>query len=140
MPKESVEEGAGWDAIKAGASKIGQGIAQGARTIGGNITNKVTADKLNTAWTRAGSPTDSNAVADIIRKAGVDDSIIAQSMTAAGIEAPTPTAQPAAGAGSRVEPTMTSKWEDSINGLGDASPEEKKAAIAAVMALRSRSK
>ena len=136
MPAEQeVDEGAGWDAIKAGASKIGQGIAQGARTIGGNITNKVTADKLNSAWTKAGSPTDSNAVADVIRKAGVDDSIITQSMTAAGIEAPA-----AASDGARVEPTMTSKWEDSINSLGDASPEEKKAAIAAVMALRSKSK
>lgn len=69
-------EGPLWDKIKSGAkslvSKTGQKIAQ----IGKNITTKVTADKLMTAWKAAGSPTDSDAVADIIKKSGVSDQVI----------------------------------------------------------------
>jgi hypothetical protein len=37
-----------------------------------------------TAWKQAGSPTDSDAVAAIMKQAGVDDGIIASSMKAVG--------------------------------------------------------
>jgi hypothetical protein len=54
-----------WDTIKNKAA-----------TVGKNLTTKVTADKLNTAWMKAGSPTDSAAVAKILQDAGVDTEII----------------------------------------------------------------
>ena len=41
------------------------------------MTTKVTADKLNSAWKKAGSPTDSDAVANILRQQGVDDKVLA---------------------------------------------------------------
>jgi hypothetical protein len=54
------------DAIKGALSKAGK-----------NLTTKVTADKLNKAWKAAGSPTDSDAVADVLRKGGVSDQVLA---------------------------------------------------------------
>jgi len=56
-----------WDTIKNKAA-----------TIGKNLTTKITADKLNSAWKKAGSPTDSDAVANILRQAGVDDTVISK--------------------------------------------------------------
>jgi serine/threonine protein kinase len=44
---------------------------------GKNLTTKITADKLQKIWNKAGSPTDSNAVADLLRTAGVSDEILA---------------------------------------------------------------
>jgi hypothetical protein len=63
---------------------LGTTIANKAQTVGTNLTTKVTADKLMTAWKKAGSPTDSDAVAAIMKQAGVDDAIIASSMKAVG--------------------------------------------------------
>ena len=72
------------DAIKKGASAVGGALKKGAAavgakaaTVGKNITTKVTADKLMSAWKKAGSPTDSDAIADVLRSAGVRDDIIA---------------------------------------------------------------
>lgn len=67
-----------WDRVKGAAGAV----ANKAQTVGTNLTTKVTADKLMTAWKRAGSPTDSDAVAKIMKQAGVDDAIIASSMKA----------------------------------------------------------
>ena len=61
------------DAIK----KAGSAIAKKAKTVGKNITTKVTADKLNKAWKKAGSPTDSNEIAKILRQQGVSDQVLA---------------------------------------------------------------
>lgn len=47
-----------------------------AKTKGKNLTTKVTADKLNSAWQAAGSPMDSDAVSDILKGAGVNDKVI----------------------------------------------------------------
>lgn len=69
-----------WDKVKGAAGAL----ASKAQTVGKNITTKVTADKLMTAWKKAGSPTDSAAVAKIMKQAGVDDAIIASSMKAPG--------------------------------------------------------
>ena len=69
-----------WDRVKGAAGAV----ANKAQTIGTNLTTKVTADKLMTAWKKAGSPTDSEAVAAIMKQAGVDDAIIASSMKAVG--------------------------------------------------------
>ena len=41
-----------------------------------NLTSKVTADKLNSAWKKAGSPMDSNAVAELLKAQGVADTVI----------------------------------------------------------------
>jgi LysM repeat protein len=71
-----------WDKVKGAASKAAGVVANKAQTVGTNLTTKVTADKLMTAWKRAGSPTDSDAVAAIMKQAGVDDAIIASSMKA----------------------------------------------------------
>ncbi len=58
-------------------------------TKGKNLTTKVTADKLMQAWKKAGSPTDSEQVAQILGSAGVAPDIIANTYKAAGIPAPT---------------------------------------------------
>lgn len=73
-----------WDKVKGAASKAAGAVANKAQTVGTNLTTKVTADKLMSAWKRAGSPTDSDAVAAIMKQAGVDDAIIASSMKAVG--------------------------------------------------------
>jgi hypothetical protein len=91
-------------AVATGAAKgavdktkaLGTTIANKAQTVGTNLTTKVTADKLMTAWKKAGSPTDSDAVAAIMKQAGVDDAIIASSMKAvSGQSAPADSAAPA---------------------------------------------
>ena len=72
------------DALKKGAAAVGGAIKKGASAVAGkaaqvgkNITTKVTADKLNKAWIKAGSPTDSDKIADILRQAGVSDDVLA---------------------------------------------------------------
>jgi hypothetical protein len=82
-----MSEGIG-DALKGMAGKAAGKLQQ----VGTNLTTKVTADKLMSAWKSAGSPTDSNAVAEILRKAGVSDDIINSTYTSMNIEAPTPAA------------------------------------------------
>ncbi len=47
-----------------------------AKTKGRNLTTKITADKLNSAWQKAGAPTDSNAVADFLKTQGVADTVV----------------------------------------------------------------
>jgi hypothetical protein len=60
------------DAIKGAAGKA----MDWAKTKGKNLTTKITADKLNSAWQKAGSPTDSNAVADFLKAQGVADTVV----------------------------------------------------------------
>lgn len=61
------------DKIKGAAGAVGKKLA----TVGSNLTNKVTADKLNSAWQKAGSPTDSDDVYNVLTSAGVDPAVIA---------------------------------------------------------------
>ncbi|MGY8865828.1 MAG: hypothetical protein ACKVJK_09370 [Methylophagaceae bacterium] len=74
-PLYSIKKGAATagGAIKKGATAVGAKAAK----VGKNMTTKVTADKLNSAWKKAGSPTDSDAVANILRQQGVDDKVLA---------------------------------------------------------------
>lgn len=65
--------------------------------------NKVDASALMKAWKKAGSPTDSNAVAKILADGGVDQSVISNSFNEIGVEAPTGTV---ASEPEKVEPTM----------------------------------
>lgn len=44
---------------------------------GKNLTTKVTASKLNSAWKKAGSPTDSDELADFLGKQGVNQEVVA---------------------------------------------------------------
>jgi hypothetical protein len=60
------------DAIKGFANKA----VDKAKTVGTNLTTKVTADKLNSAWQKAGSPTDSNELADFLYKQKINPEII----------------------------------------------------------------
>jgi hypothetical protein len=67
-----IQEAGAWNAVKGAAGKAAGAIA----TAGHNLTTKVTADKLQSAWKKAGSPTDSGAVKQIITGAGVDAGIV----------------------------------------------------------------
>lgn len=58
---------------KAAGSAVGYAAKKA-----GNLTTKVTADKLMSAWKKAGSPTDSNEVAEFLKGQGVVDDIVAQ--------------------------------------------------------------
>lgn len=78
------------DAIK----KAGSAIANKAKTVGKNITTKVTADKLNKAWAKAGKPTDSDEIANILRQQGVSDQVLAPVYKQLGAKLP---AAPATG-------------------------------------------
>ena len=55
--------------------------------------NKVDASKLEKAWTKAGSPTDSEAVSQILAKAGVSNDLITQAFKNLGIDLPAVSAQ-----------------------------------------------
>ena len=67
------------------------------KTKAGNVTNKVTADKLQQAWKKAGNPTDSGQVAAIMVGAGVPQETVDQVFQNLGLPAgsSTPTQAPA---------------------------------------------
>jgi hypothetical protein len=79
---EQLNEGPIWDKVKAGAGKLAAAAGQKISTVGTNLTTKITADKLNSAWTKAGSPTDSEALAKFLKSQGVDDAVISQTFKA----------------------------------------------------------
>jgi lipopolysaccharide biosynthesis regulator YciM len=60
------------DAIKGLAGKV----MNKARTVGTNLTTKITADKLNSAWQKVGSPTDSEELKKFLTGQGVDATAI----------------------------------------------------------------
>ncbi len=64
------------DAIKGLAGKAAGAVAGKAKQIGANLTTKVTADKLNSAWQKAGSPTDSEQLKAFLGKQGVSPEVI----------------------------------------------------------------
>ena len=96
------------DALKKGAAAVGGAIKRKAAQIGKNITTKVTADKLNKAWAAAGKPDDSDAIADILRKSGVSDEVIAPIYKQMGATLPTApkSAQPAPAQGGTSAPAQ----------------------------------
>lgn len=58
-----------WDSVKTA-------VANKAQQVGKNLTTKVTADKLMSAWRSAGKPTDSVQLADFLKQQGVPDAVI----------------------------------------------------------------
>jgi len=79
---EQLNEGPVWDKVKSGAGKLAAAASQKISTVGTNLTTKITADKLNSAWSKAGSPTDSAALAKFLKSQGVDDAVISQTFKA----------------------------------------------------------
>jgi hypothetical protein len=73
--------------IKQGVKKTAGAVSAQAQRIGHNITTKNTADKLQRAWKSAGSPTDSEAIKDLLIAQGIDASIVDNSLKAMNIDA-----------------------------------------------------
>ena len=84
--------------------------------------NKVDASKLQKAWEKAGSPTDSEAVAKILQSAGVDPAVISKAFTDMSLPAPAGKVEPALD-----KPVNTKDLMDKIKALG---PEEQKQVLA----------
>jgi hypothetical protein len=68
---QQLDEGV-WDSIKGAAGKA----ADWAKTKGKNLTTTITADKLNSAWQKAGAPTDSEELKQFLTAQGVEAGII----------------------------------------------------------------
>jgi hypothetical protein len=83
VARENITEGP-MDAIKGFAGKAMDKI----KTVGTNLTTKVTADKLNSAWQKAGNPTDSDELAQFLEKQGVNADIVKQVYGSLKIPAP----------------------------------------------------
>jgi hypothetical protein len=75
-----------WDKIKSKASDIGK-----------NLTTKVTASKLASAWKSAGSPTDSTELSNFLTKQGVNPEVINKTYSDMKLQQPSaaPAAEPA---------------------------------------------
>jgi hypothetical protein len=86
------------------------------KTKGANLTNKVTADKLNTAWKKAGSPMDSDKLAQILQSAGVDQPVIDQAY--AGLKIPAPAAVPTDA--TNADPAQSNNQAPADNSYDDA--------------------
>lgn len=76
------------DAVKGAVGKAASAVANKVSKVGKNLTNKVTADKLNAAWKKAGSPTDSDKIAALLKQAGVSDTVIASTYQSLNIPTP----------------------------------------------------
>jgi hypothetical protein len=92
---QQLNEGPIWDKVKGVAGNAWQREKEFAtkgidklKTVGKNLTTSVTADKLNSAWKKAGSPTDSKEVAKVLTTAGVSDDIVKTVYTDLKIPAP----------------------------------------------------
>jgi ribosomal protein L12E/L44/L45/RPP1/RPP2 len=68
---QQLDEGV-WDSIKGAAGKA----VDWAKTKGKNLTTTITADKLNSAWQKAGAPTDSEELKQFLTAQGVEASVI----------------------------------------------------------------
>jgi len=60
------------DAIKGAAGKAADWVGKKAT----NLTTKITADKLNSAWQKAGSPTDSEELKKFLTQQGVESNVV----------------------------------------------------------------
>jgi len=86
---------------EAGITAVFEGLGDYFKTMGKNLTNKVTVDKLKSAWQKADMPDDSEQIAALLQKAGVGKAVINGIFKNMGIPtagAGGTTATPAAGA------------------------------------------
>ena len=67
-------------------SKAAGAVAKQIGTTAGNLANKVTADKLMSAWKAAGSKTDSNDIYEFLKSQGIDETVLTDAFKAAGIK------------------------------------------------------
>lgn len=85
---EQLNEGPLWDKLKDQGKKAAAAAKDKAAEIGSNLTNKVTASKLNAAWKKEESPTDSNELAEFLKRQGISDDVIQQVYQTMNIEMP----------------------------------------------------
>lgn len=71
-----------FDAIKGAVGKA----MDWAKTKGKNLTTKITADKLNSAWQSAGAPTDSAELEKFLAAQGISDQVIKQTFQSMKID------------------------------------------------------
>ena len=77
-----------WDSVKSAVKgAVGKGVAA-AQTMGHNLTTKTTADKLKTAWEKAGSPLDSDKLYAFLQSQQIDPNVITQAFTTAKVSPP----------------------------------------------------
>ena len=121
---------------KGGISALGGALKKGAKAVAGGIksaakqvTTKVTAEKLMSAWKKAGSPTDSAEVYDVIKGLGVADDVIKGTYDSMKIEVPAKTDAPdadkddnAADAETNADAPTDSTAGDSGSAPGDDTP------------------
>lgn len=72
VEQKTLIEGPMTDTIQQSAKSLASKIG----TAGKNLTTKVTADKLYSAWQKAGSPTDVAELQNFLKTQGIDDTII----------------------------------------------------------------
>ena len=106
-------------AIKKGAQAVGKAMKPGLDVAKGaikgaakQVTTKVTAEKINSAWKKAGSPTDSDEIYDIIKGLGVGDDVIKGTYDSMQIKPPAGTEEPANDTAGVEEPTDASTPTD----------------------------
>ena len=68
---QQLDEGV-WDSVKGAAGKA----VDWAKTKGKNLTTTITADKLNSAWQKAGTPTDSEELKQFLTAQGVETGVV----------------------------------------------------------------
>lgn len=82
--------------LKAIAGSITQWAKDKAASTGKEISQIITVKKLVTAWDKAGRPTDSDAIHNILKSAGVPDTVLQQSFTDNNIPLPKKPSKPRA--------------------------------------------
>jgi len=109
------------DTIKKAAA----GAAGALKGAGKQLTTKVTADKLMSAWKKAGSPTDSAEVYKVIKSLGVNDDVIKGTYDSMKIQVPTDSEAPAADNSAELEKQIADAKQASAAKKGRGlSPEE----------------
>lgn len=137
---ESVNE-AGLQDIKRTAAKAAGIVNKKVQGAGKELGQKVTAKKLMALWNRAGKPTDSQTVSNIIAQAGLSGDDIAQVSQAASVELPAPSEvgqQPAqageqpAQAGEQPSPQMSDDIDTYVAQIKKLHPQDQQKIIAAL--------
>jgi len=122
----------GFGALKKGASAAGGAIAKGAKAAGKELGNKATYNKMMSAWKKAGEPTDTGSIINILQGLGMSPEQIQSVGDEQGVELKaknigdpeTPAAEPAA------KTAQGKPADDSAAQGGDAAPADDSAPAA----------